>query len=977
MTKFLNISTDNTLGGSSPSDETVSSQKAIKDYVDTKDGNFVTLNTLQTLTSGKKIFANDAVMAGNQTALLATISNSNTYTTDNAWVGRYICGAKNLTFLMGTYRTMAGIGAHSWTNAQTGAGASWADFYLNPDGSNAVYIGGNLWTKNSGWMKIKNSGNTNGTVQVNRNSISSPSWKNVACWDDNISKFNNDAGYTTNVGTVTSVNNTSPDSNGNVSLSIPTVNNPTITFTQGGTTKGTITLNQSGDQTIEFDAGGSGGGAVDSVNGQTGTVVLDAEDVGALPDTTVIPTDTSDLTNGAGFITSSALSGYATETWVGQQGYITGITSSDVTTALGYTPYNSTNPSGYQANVIETVKVNGTALTPSSKAVDITVPTNNNQLTNGAGYITSSALSGYQTTITGGATTITSSNLTASRALISNSSGKVAVSAVTSTELGHLSGVTSAIQTQLNGKQAEISAGTANNIVAYSGTAGTLNTLTRTTSVRAKASASDTYIPTEKAVATSLEDKYDASNPAGYTSNIGTVTSVNNVSPVNGNVTLSIPSEVTESTVSGWGFTKNTGTVTSVNNVSPVSGNVTLSIPTVNDATLTIQQNGTTLDTFTANSSTNKTVNIKTPVFNLFDFKWSDYELNDQSWLRADTFSWQDGTVYSDAYNHLVSDINGKTSTTETIGSYTITYYLATDGHKIVLANQATTATNIYNESGIAWYYILDTTNQRFKLPRTKYGFTGLRDEVGKYVGAGLPNHTHATGRQSTANNGSFVWNNSNQDYVLGSKAGSIYWNGSGSYDSKSSLASGSSLNTGLGQNYTLSTSLAKTDNVSSDGVFGNSTTVQPPATQMYLYFYVGNFSQSATEQTAGLNSSLFNGKVDLNAANLSIAGKSLISGLGMPSDNYIDLTLGASGSTYTAPANGYVSLAKTSGLNSIGYIRIGNDTNGLVTEVDTYGSSGAIPCAFLPVKKNDIFYVTYNLTGNTALFRFIYAEGE
>ena len=33
-------------------------------------------------------------------------------------------------------------------------------------------------------------------------------------------------------------------------------------------------------------------------------------------------------------------------------------------------------PSNAQANVIETIKVNGTALTPSSKAVDITVPTN-------------------------------------------------------------------------------------------------------------------------------------------------------------------------------------------------------------------------------------------------------------------------------------------------------------------------------------------------------------------------------------------------------------------------------------------------------------------------------------------------------------------------------------------------------------------------------------------------------------------------
>ena len=49
----------------------------------------------------------------------------------------------------------------------------------------------------------------------------------------------------------------------------------------------------------------SGGGAVDSVNGQTGDVVLTASDIGALPDTTVIPTKTSDLTNDSGFITSS------------------------------------------------------------------------------------------------------------------------------------------------------------------------------------------------------------------------------------------------------------------------------------------------------------------------------------------------------------------------------------------------------------------------------------------------------------------------------------------------------------------------------------------------------------------------------------------------------------------------------------------------------------------------------------------------
>ena len=46
---------------------------------------------------------------------------------------------------------------------------------------------------------------------------------------------------------------------------IPTVNNPTITFTQGNAVKGSITLNQANDQTISLDAGGGGGGSGDYV----------------------------------------------------------------------------------------------------------------------------------------------------------------------------------------------------------------------------------------------------------------------------------------------------------------------------------------------------------------------------------------------------------------------------------------------------------------------------------------------------------------------------------------------------------------------------------------------------------------------------------------------------------------------------------------------------------------------------------------
>jgi hypothetical protein len=70
----------------------------------------------------------------------------------------------------------------------------------------------------------------------------------------------------------------------------------------------------------------------------------------------------------------------------------------------------------------------------------------------GVAVPTASQVSAKQDTITGGATTITSSDLTVSRALVSNASGKVAVATTTSTELGFLNGVTSAIQTQIDSK---------------------------------------------------------------------------------------------------------------------------------------------------------------------------------------------------------------------------------------------------------------------------------------------------------------------------------------------------------------------------------------------------------------------------------------------------------------------------------------------------------------------------------------------
>ena len=100
-------------------------------------------------------------------------------------------------------------------------------------------------------------------------------------------------------------------------------------------------------------------------------------------------------------------------------------------------------------------------------------------------------------------------------------------------------------------------------------------------------------------------------------------------------------------------------------------------IPTVNNATLTVQQNGTTVDTFTANSSSDKTVNISVPT------KTSDLT-NDSGYITG--VSW--------------NDVNNKPSfaTVATSGSYndlsnkpTITYNAQTE--TLTVTYQVTTAT--------------------------------------------------------------------------------------------------------------------------------------------------------------------------------------------------------------------------------------------------------------------------------------------
>lgn len=114
-----------------------------------------------------------------------------------------------------------------------------------------------------------------------------------------------------------------------------------------------------------------------------------------------------DSTNPSGYITSAALGPYLTSAsaaltyypLTNPSGYISGITALDVTTALGYTPYDAANPSGYITSAALTPYLTSATAAATYQPIGAYLTTiaglNISLLTNDSGYITAAALSGY------------------------------------------------------------------------------------------------------------------------------------------------------------------------------------------------------------------------------------------------------------------------------------------------------------------------------------------------------------------------------------------------------------------------------------------------------------------------------------------------------------------------------------------------------------------------------------------------------
>ena len=316
--------------------------------------------------------------------------------------------------------------------------------------------------------------------------------------------------------------------------------------------------------------------------------------------------------------------------------------------------------------------------------------------------------------------------------------------------------------------------------------------------------------------------------------------------------------------------------------------------------------------------------------YSLFDSKYSDHELNNLSWLKSEG-QWNSKAVYTDAYDKLLKVYNG----TETV-----------EGLSVKLS------TEDYDD----YDFVLNTVEETFRLPLSNNQRFVI--ETGNGYRIWSDGYVHqwgwANGNGATV---SLLKTLKDTKYQINLGGGNCsgwrvaphsftFYNVTAS-SFQIRMEEASTLAGGMNCHWDVYGYLAE----------GKYT---PPK----LYFYVGETVQNANLIDAGRIEEILPTKTNMLQA----------SGAGMPSSKYINLTLGASGSTYTAPANGWVYISKIAGVQNA-FCNLLNTTKNIGTIFHVPGASNVCQ-GYLPVSKNDIFIVRYNATGTTSVFRFIYAEG-
>ena len=237
---------------------------------------------------------------------------------------------------------------------------------------------------------------------------------------------------------------------------------------------------------------------------------------------------------------------------------------------------------------------------------------------------------------------------------------------------------------------------------------------------------------------------------------------------------------------------------------------------------------------------------------------------------------------------------------------------------------------------GVCGKFVYDSTNKTIRLPKITGIIEGTTDvtALGDLVQAGLPNITGGMSPTGLAG--------------VSASYGAFYDEMSNTTDYQSATRGGYGVRWGFNA-------------ARSSAIYGNSNTVQPQTIKVYYYIVIANSYQTPTGVQISKVATDLNGKVNLNSS------------WGMPGTNYEDLVVGASESSYIAPADGYYNFVYQ-GSNGQ-WIYLVNDTTQVEADDVIYGQGYAR--AFVPCRRGDSVRIVYSTNGAYRRLRFYYAQKD
>lgn len=309
----------------------------------------------------------------------------------------------------------------------------------------------------------------------------------------------------------------------------------------------------------------------------------------------------------------------------------------------------------------------------------------------------------------------------------------------------------------------------------------------------------------------------------------------------------------------------------------------------------------------------------------LFTGMYFDYTPNNVSWVLAGG-QVTSGTIYAFAYNELVNVLNGETK----YGSL-----------KVIDVNDMIEGTD-YSQ-----YWKVNQEDETFICPtKLSYGAYKLGSTIpvkgnGKTLGFtdGSTNYG-LTVTENTENSWAY------RTSYYGSNVATSGGGNSGGHPPTNAI-------------------LGITEDSSKSGIVADLGNASSTAR---LYFKVANAVQNLELLDAGEVLEAVNDLIPDNS--------SLIAGFAMPSNKYINITVGASGSTYTAPANGYFCI-KASNEGATGSYQSSYSTSyGGRSQITSYGysSNGG---AIVPMTKGQTMTFVYETNVINHSITFVYAQGS